>query len=199
VPIFVLLDEAGHPLPASLQALFRPLQIRFRRHFRSIRDEAVIHNLLDHAGQRYSLQVAAGVSIETPEAFAWRILCNLTISELRRSDQIVAQNSLSGAAGERRLLGTESTMETAEDIFSRIYANQLYSQLSETELLCAVLKTAGHDSAEVAKELETSAGGVDKMVQRMRKRIRKAMVDSEKSRGKLSLLRLIVPKSTGGG
>lgn len=199
VPIFELVDEAGHPLPAYMQRLFCSLQVQFRRQFRSIRDEAIIHNLLDQAGQSYAQKEAAGVKIENPAAYAWKILSNLAVSELRRSEQIVAQNSLAGAACERTLLDVETTMESPEEMFCRVYASQLYSQLSEKELLCAVLKTAGHDSAHVAKQLKTTAGSVDKMVQRMRKRIRKAMADSEKSSGRVRLLRLIAPKSTGGG
>ena len=198
VPIFELLDEAGRPFSASFQAIFRPLQARFRCQFRSIRDEAIIHNLLDKAAQRYARELESGTSIGHPEALAWRIISNLGVSELRRSEEIVSNSSLAGLAGERTLLATESTVETPEEIYARIHANQIYSQLSEKELHCAVLKTAGYTSARVAKELNMTAGGVDKMMQRVRDRVRIAAANSEKLRGGLRLLRVSTPKSPGG-
>ena len=94
VPTFELIDEVGQPLSSTLQATFRPLQKRFRRRFRSIRDDAVIHNLFDRAAQRYARELAAGRGIDKPEALAWKILCNLAISELRRSEEMVANGSI---------------------------------------------------------------------------------------------------------
>jgi DNA-directed RNA polymerase specialized sigma24 family protein len=198
VPIFELLDEGGRPFASSLQTMFRPLQVRFRRHFASIRDEAIIHNLLDRAAQRFFREVEAGARIDHPEALAWRILQNLAVSELRRSEEIVSNGSLAGVAAERTLMAVESNVETAEEIHARIHAKQIYSQLSQKERLCAVLKTAGYTSAGVAKALRMTPGGVDKMMQRVRDRIRGAAEDSEKLRGRLRLLRVTAPKSPGG-
>lgn len=177
--------------------MFRPLQARFRREFRTIRDEAIIHNILDKAAQRYVREAEAGTRIEHPEAFAWRTIQNLAVSELRRSEEVVSSGSVAGPVGERTLLATESTEETAEQIYARIHASQIYSQLSEKERRCAVLKTAGYNSARVGQELKISAGGVDKMMQRLRERIRNAAAESEKFPGRLRLLKVAGPKSPG--
>lgn len=198
VPIFELLDEVGHPLASTLQATFRPLQARFRRKFCSIRDEAILHNLMDRAGQRYAREVEAGASIDQPEALAWKILCNLGVSELRRSEDIVSKGSFGGAAGERTLLAKSSPVETPEEIYARIHAKQICAQLSKRERLCALLKTAGYSSAGAAKALRMTPGSVDKMMQRLRDRIREAAADSKKIRGRLGLLRATAPKSPGG-
>jgi DNA-directed RNA polymerase specialized sigma24 family protein len=198
VPIFEVLDETGRPFASRLQAIFRPLQIRFRRHFLSIRDDAIIHNLLDRAGQSLSRKLESGGQIDHPEALAWRILQNLAVSELRRSEEIVSNRSVGGSTGERTLLATASSMETAEEIHARIHANQLYSQMSEKERLCAVLKTAGYTSAGVAKALSMTPSGVDKMMQRVRDRIRNAIQEGLQLRGRLRVLRVTGPKSQGG-
>ncbi len=198
VPTFELIDEVGQPLSSTLQATFRPLQTRFRRRFRSIRDDAVIHNLFDRAAQRYARELAAGRGIDKPEALAWKILCNLAISELRRSEELVANGSIAGGAAERRLLAACSGAGAPEAIYARIHAEQIYSQMNERERLCAVLKTVGYTSAGVAEALKMTPAGVDKMMQRLRDRIRSAAMDSAKIRGRLGLLRSADPKSPGG-
>ncbi len=197
-PTFELIDEVGHPLSSTLQATFQPLQARFRRRFRSIRDDAVIHNLFDRAAQRYARELASGRRIEKPEALAWKILCNLAVSELRRSEEMVANGTLSGGAAERTLGSESSAVGTPEEIYARIHAEQLYAQMSERERLCAVLKTVGYTSAGVAEVLRMTPAGVDKMMQRLRDRIRSAAMGSEKIRGRLGLLRTTEPKSPGG-
>lgn len=198
VPIFVLLDEAGCPFASSLQAIFRPLQARFRSQFRSIRDEAIIHNLLDQAAQHYAREVEAGKRILQPEAYAWTILCNLGVSELRRSEVIVSNGSLGGAVGERVLLAQTASVESPEAIHARIHAKEIYAQLSERERPCTTLKVAGYTSVVIARVLEMTPGGVDKLMQRLRDRIRSAAVESKKVRGGLGLWRVTDPKSPGG-
>lgn len=198
VPELELIDEVGQPLSSTLQATFRPLQERFRRKFRTIRDDAVIHNLFDRAAQRYARELAAGRMVERPEAFAWKILCNLGISELRRSEEIVANRSVASRPAEQTLLVASASAGGPEAIYARVYARQLYSQMSERERVCAVLKTVGYSSSGVAMALKMTPAGVDKMMQRLRDRIRSVATDSGKIRGRLGLLQPADPKSRGG-
>jgi len=141
--------------------------------------------------------LAAGRGIDKPEALAWKILCNLAISELRRSEEMVANGSIAGGTAERKLLAA-SGADAPEAIYARIHAEQIYSQMNERERLCAVLKTVGYTSAGVAEALKMTPAGVDKMMQRLRDRIRSAAMDSAKIRGRLGLLRSADPKSPGG-
>lgn len=182
LPKLRLLDEAGQPFDERIHAIFLPLEMRFRMRFSTIRDESILRNLFDRAGQLYFKEEQHGARIERPEGLAWTILNNLGISELRRSEEKVVNGSVAGVAGEKVLLSLSTGNGTPEQIFNQVYAQQIYVQLSELEQRCATLKTLGFTSGEVASALSTTTAAVDKMMQRIRDRFRGSSGASGKSR-----------------
>jgi len=181
LPELKLLDEAGQPLSEQIHAIFLPLEIRFRLKFRAIDDEAVVRNLFDQAAQIYAKQESSGQQIDKPEGFAWRVLCNLATSVLRRSEERVMNGSVNGLSGERVLVALSSVTGTPDQIINQVYAREIFEQLSESEQRCATLKTIGFSSHAVAKALNMTTGSVDKMMQRIRDRFRSRGGGGQKS------------------
>jgi hypothetical protein len=182
LPKLRLLDEAGQPFDERIHAIFLPLETRFRLKFNTIQDESILRNLFDRAGQLYFKEEQQGTRIERPDGFAWTILNNLGISELRRSEEKVINRSVVGPAGEKVLLALSAGIGTPEQIVNQVYAKQIYAQLSELEQRCATLKTLGFSSGEVASALSMTTSSVDKMMQRIRDRFRGSSNSGKKSR-----------------
>jgi len=171
-PTFQLLDEAGQPLSATTQAVFLRLEQRFREHFPTLNDPAVVRNLFDRAGQQYARMLGNGEQVEKPEALAWKILRNLGTSELRRSEQRVSNGTVHGDAVDRLLENRVSEYGTPQQSFAIVHASEILAQLNATERKCITLKSVGWTSVEVGKELQMTAAAVDKMMQRIRDRCR---------------------------
>lgn len=182
LPKLLLLDEAGQPFDERIHAIFWPLEIRFRLKFNTIRDESILRNLFDRASQLYFKEEQRGTKIERPEGLAWTILNNVGVSELRRSEEKVINESVAGIAGEKVLLALSTGSGTPEQIVNQIYAKQIYAQLSELEQRCATLKTLGFSSGEVASALSMTTTSVDKIMQRLRDRFRGSSGAGKKSR-----------------
>jgi hypothetical protein len=182
LPKLRLLDEAGRPFDERIHGIFLPLEMRFRLKFNAIRDETILRNLFDRAGQLYFRQEQQGEPIERPEGLAWTILNNLGVSELRRSEEKVINGTVAGVAGEKALLAMSTSVGTPEQVINQVYAKQIYAQLSELEQRCATLKTLGFSSGEVAIALSTSIAAVDKMMQRIRDRFRSLSSNGRNSR-----------------
>ncbi len=181
LPKLKLLDEAGQPLSERIHAIFLPLETRFRLKFKAIDDDAVVRNLFDQAAQIYSKQESAGPTIDKPEGFAWKVLCNLATSALRRSEERVMNGSVDGLSGERVLAALSAVTGTPEQIVNQVYAREIFEELSEVEQRCATLKTLGFSSSSVGKTLNMTTSSVDKMMQRIRDRFRARPVDGQKS------------------
>jgi hypothetical protein len=178
-PKLKLLDEAGQPLSERIHAVFLPLETRFRLKFKAIDDEAVVRNLFDQAAQIYAKR-DAGQTIDKPQGFAWKVLCNLATSILRRSEEMVINGSIDGLSGERVLVELSAVSGTPDQIVNQVYAREIFEQLSEIEQRCATLKTLGFSSSSVAQALNMTAGSVDKTMQRIRDRHRPRSVDVQK-------------------
>jgi len=171
-PKLHLLDETGQPLRDQIQAIILPLENRFRLKFSGIHDDATVRNLFDLAGQLYSKRELTGPTIEKPEGFAWKILCNLAASEMRRSEEKIVNGSVSGVEGDKVLRQLSGGPVSENQIVNQIYAREMFEQLSETEQRCATLKTLGFSSVDVARALNMTTVSVDKLMQRLRDRFR---------------------------
>lgn len=184
LPALKLLDEAGQPFDERIHAIFLPLETRFRLKFKAICDEAVVRNLFDRAAQIYAKQEASAQPIDKPEGFAWKVLCNLATSVLRRSEEKVVSASVNGLSGEKVLVALSAVAGTPDQIVNQVYAREVFEQLTEVQQRCATLKTLGFSSSSIAKALNMTTGSVDKMMQRIRDRFRARSVDGQNhSRG----------------
>src|SRR6516164_3929971 len=92
-----LLDAFGQPLPDHIQHVLGDLKPRFRRKFSMIRDEVVVTDVLEEAGQRIVDHEATYGAVESLHGFAWVVLRNVAISTLRRPRHLL-ERSMAGWA-----------------------------------------------------------------------------------------------------
>ena len=85
------LDEAGNPLPDRIQSVLDELLPRLRRKFSTIRDEVVLTEIMEQAGQKLLNREARDGRIDQLAGFAWVTVYRVAISQLRRSPYLLEQ------------------------------------------------------------------------------------------------------------
>ncbi len=151
-----LLDEFGKPLPERIQHVLEDVTPRFRRNFPMIRDEAVVIEILEQAGQQIARREAREGPVDQLHGFAWVTLRNVAISKLRRSPQLLERLTIGSAEGAHALSRCPAEESSPAAIEYRILLGEILEQLSERERMIAIWKRAGFSSAEIAAQLATS-------------------------------------------
>src|SRR5258708_20354540 len=85
------LDQAGNPLPDRIQSDLDELLPRLRRKFSVIRDEVVLTEIMEQAGQKLLNREARGGPIDQLYGFAWVTVYRVAISRFRRSPYLLEQ------------------------------------------------------------------------------------------------------------
>src|SRR6476661_9368960 len=91
------LDQAGNPLPDRIQSALDELLPRLRRKFSVIRDEVVLTEIMEQAGQKLLNREARGGRIDQLYGFAWVTVYRVAISRLRRSPYLLEQPTVDSA------------------------------------------------------------------------------------------------------
>lgn len=168
-----LVGSDGQPLPERIQRALHDLLPRFNRWF-PLQDEAVVTGLLERAGQRIKEKERKSGPIESLHGFAWTVLHNLGVSELRLSRSKVQLESIGSEEGER-LMSYMSSDQHATAIEERLAIEQALAQVSELERRVALLKVAQFTSAEIAEQLGSTDRAIDQAYFRVRHKLKKLL------------------------
>jgi hypothetical protein len=91
------LDQAGNPLPDRIQTVLGELPPRLRRKFLMIRDEVVLTEIMEQAGQKLLNREASNGRINKLYEFAWVTVYRVAISQLRCSPYLLEQPTTDSA------------------------------------------------------------------------------------------------------
>ncbi len=168
---WMLLDPQGAPYAERLQQVLRPLVARGRREFPMLQDDAVVLAILEGAAARISAREQRAGPIVRAQGFAWVTVRNLTRSWLRRPDARVFTRTVAGSSG-RSLLARAHAEDAVAHIERAVLVQQVLKRLTPHERLVFRWKAAGYSSAEIARRCRTSAGAIDTLLSRARRRVR---------------------------
>jgi RNA polymerase sigma factor (sigma-70 family) len=169
----MLLDADGRPLDPQIQAALRELLPRFRHRFLTLRDEFLVTEIFEEAGRRIQHEAAAG-RVGNLGAYAWRTLRNVAVTRLRHSSLRLERATLGSHEGEVVIGSLASRDGTAEQIEANIELDEFLSSLTPRERQICLRKKAGCTSREIAMELGTSPGYVDKLFNQIRRKFEDA-------------------------
>lgn len=171
----VLADANGHPLDARVQKVLRDLLPRLRRTFPFLRDEAVIANILEGAGQRIAEREKHSGTIAELHGYTWAAVKNAVVSMQRGSDHRVQNASIGSTEAEWLLARLPATSSHPESIEESVFLSQALDRLTDQEKSIAIWKQAGFSVDEIAAHLNISPGAVNQTYFRMKHRLRKML------------------------
>jgi RNA polymerase sigma factor (sigma-70 family) len=171
----VLADANGQPLSERFQKVLRDLLPRLRRAFPNLRDEAVITNILEQAGQRISEREERYGTLAELHGYTWTTVKNAVISMQRGSDHMVQKASIRSAEADWMLAQLPAGSSDAASIEEAVLLSQALERLTAQEKQIAIWKKAGFSVEEIASHLNVSPGSVHQMYFRMRHRLRKML------------------------
>ena len=167
------LDQAGNPLPDRIQSALDELLPRLRRKFSVIRDEVVLTEIMEQAGQKLLSREARSGRIDQLYGFAWVTVYRVAISQLRRSPYLLEQPTTDSA--ERALSRLTSEQSSPASIERGVLASQVLDRLSQRERMIAIWKRSGFSSREIAEKLEISVPAVNTTFCRLRQKVQKLL------------------------
>ena len=135
-----------------------------------IRDEVVLTEIMEQAGQKLLNREARSGRIDQLYGFAWVTVYRVAISKLRRSPYLVEQPTDSA---ERALSRLTSDRSCPASIERGVLASQVLDRLSHRERMIAIWKRSGFSSREIAEKLEMSVQAVDTTFCRLRQKVQK--------------------------
>ena len=169
-----LVGSDGQPLPERIQRALHDLLPRFNRWF-PLQDEAVVTGLLEQAGQRIKEKERKSGPVESLHGFAWTVLHNLGVSELRLSRSKVQLESVGSEEGELLMSFMSSDQNGPTAIEERLAIEQALAQVTELERRVALLKAAQFTSAEIAEQMGSTDRAVDQAYFRVRHKLKKLL------------------------
>jgi RNA polymerase sigma factor (sigma-70 family) len=165
------LDPHGRPFSDHIQRVLNQLLPRLRRKFPVIRDEVILIDILEEAGQQIRTREQGG-AIEHLYGFGWVTVRNVAISRLRRTPELL-EWLRSGSAEALAELPTEDSSPEATEY--KILLGEILAQLSSRARFIVLRKTSGFSSREIADELGISVSSVDTTFSRARQKARKLL------------------------
>jgi RNA polymerase sigma factor (sigma-70 family) len=178
-PDFV--DDSGRPLAAHIQRVLRDLAPRLQRRFPTLKDPAVVADVLEEAGRRISDHEVRSGSIEKLHGYAWVTVRSVAMSRLRGSAMRVVRSSLESEASQSALSRVASETGSAEQIERAILFDEILARLTPDERMVCIWKKAGFSSKEIADRLGHSVGAVDTLFHRIKTKVQRMLqVGSQK-------------------
>jgi RNA polymerase sigma factor (sigma-70 family) len=167
-----LLDADGRPLDPRIQAALRELLPRFRHRFLMLRDEFLVTEIFEEAGQRIVQHESACGPVKNLGGYAWRILCNLAVTRMRHSSMRLERATLPSEQSELAISSLTARDGTAEQTERNIEVQEFLASLTPQERRLCFRKQAGCTSREIGKELGISPAYVDKLFNEIKRKCR---------------------------
>ena len=185
-----LLDDKGQPVSPHLASVLIGLVPRCRRQFPSLRDEFAIVEILEEAARKIERRERRSGRLERLHAYAWVTVRSVAMSRLRSGAGRLALCTVRSEEGETVLVFTPSRDGGPPEIERRILVRELLDAMKPDERLACIAKAQGFSSQEVADRLRTSAAAIDKMLSRVRCRLRRRFFPETRTSDSLSKRRL---------
>ena len=170
-----LLDENGQPLSPHIDQALLSLVPKFQRHFPAFRDEVTLIDILEEAGRKIDHREKRSGRIERLHAYSWVSLRSVATSRLRRGVDRLAQNTLLAEESEAALEATPATAGGPEEIERRILLRQVLETLTPEERIVCILKKAGFSSQEITARCGGTAGAINIMLWRVKRKVRRML------------------------
>jgi RNA polymerase sigma factor (sigma-70 family) len=170
-----LLDHRGRPLPERLQHALGELVSKLRRKFSMIRDDVVLVEILEQAGQRIASREERDGCVESLHGFAWVTVRNVAISRLRRSPHLLEQSTVGSAESAAAISRLTAEQSSAAAIESKILLSEVLGRLSSRERMIAIWKKSGFSSQEIAEHFGMSVSSVDTTFCRIRRKVQRLL------------------------
>jgi RNA polymerase sigma factor (sigma-70 family) len=174
-----LVDNTGTPLAAHIQRALLDLLPKFKRRFPDLKDDAVVLNILEKAGQRIADHERQHGPIEKLHGYAWVTLRSVAISWLRRSDAKVELATIGSEASEAVLGGMPAESGSPAQVERALLVREVLNELSEEERRICIWKLSGFSSKEIAHHRGSSPAAVDTLFYRARQRLRAILGNRE--------------------
>jgi RNA polymerase sigma factor (sigma-70 family) len=145
-----------------------------------IRDEAVLTEIMEQAGQKLLNREARIGRIDQLYGFAWVTVYRVAISQLRRSPYLLEQPTTDSTENTLSRLATDESSPAS--IERDVLASQVLDRLSHRERMIAMWKRSGFSSREIAEKLEISIPAVDTTFCRLRQKVQKLLGPSAELR-----------------
>lgn len=174
-----LVDKHGKPFGPRLQRALVDISPRFRKRFHALRDELLVTEILEEAGQRITDHEAASGPVTNLDAYAWVTVLNVTRSRLRRASMRLAKSTLGSDESEAAFDSLQATVGGARQIETDILVEEVLALLSPEERLLCALKQLGFSSREIAAKRRISVANVDTLFYRVKRKLRAALRGSE--------------------
>ena len=150
---------------------------RFRRHFPTLRDEALIAEIVERTRRRIIRRQGRSGPIANLHAYAWVTLHHVAAT-WRRSGPGKLEQRIRCASTDRLLDRVSAPFGTVEQVERRILLRELFATLTPKERVLCRWKAAGFSSAEIAAWRRTSPRAIESLLSRVRAKLR-AFVDRE--------------------
>jgi RNA polymerase sigma factor (sigma-70 family) len=174
----VLLGEDGKLLDDRIVATLSKLVSRFRNHFPTLQDEVWVTEIFERAGWRIAKHERECGPLEKPYGYAWAAIRSHAISLLRGGSIEFHRNRAETHAGPQLLSRLRALDGSPDSVERQILLGELRAQLTPYEERVFAAKMAGYSSQEIARLLHTSAGAIDVVVTRLRRKLREFVLAS---------------------
>ena len=167
-----LLDPQGKPLDERLLDVLNRLLPRFRRRFPAIQDEVEITEVFEEAARRIAKKEQRSGPIESLWGYAWKALESVAMSAGRRGEMQVRFKTVESRSGPEIVSQLRAWDGSAEQIEQDILLREVEAFMTPEEAWIFQQKALGFSSEDIAKARGSSVNSVDKVMSRLKQKIR---------------------------
>lgn len=167
-----LLDQQGKPLDERLLTVLGRLLPWFRRRFPALRDETEVTEAFEEAARRIAKREQRSGQIEKLGGYAKKVLESVGVSAERRSEMQVRFKIVESRTGPEIVSQLRAWDGSAEQIEQDILLRELEAFMTPEEMWIFQQKALGFSSEDIAKARGTSVNSVDKVMSRLKHKIR---------------------------
>jgi DNA-directed RNA polymerase specialized sigma24 family protein len=167
-----LLDEQGKPLDDRLLTVLSRLLPWFRRRFPALRDETEVTEAFEEAARRIAKREQRSGQIEKLGGYAKKVLESVGVSAERRGEMQVRFKTVGSRTGPEIVSQLRAWDGSAEQIEQGILLREVEAFMTPEEAWIFHQKALGFSSEDIAKARGSSVNSVDKVMSRLKQKIR---------------------------